>query len=75
MSESHKTQWKERAQNEGPFQSTRDVITKGSRLMYSDTVSHPASEYALHKRQEWTLIENLFNLIKQWESERNDQEI
>ena len=43
--------------------------------MYSDTVSHPASEYALHKRQEWSVIENLFNLIKQWVTERNDQEI
>ena len=67
--------WKEWAQNKGPFQSTRDVITKGSRLMFSDAVSHPASEYALHKRQEWTVIENLFNSIKQWETERNGQEI
>ena len=27
-------------------------LLKGSHLMYSDTVSHPASEYAHHKRQE-----------------------
>lgn len=29
MSEFHKTQWKKRAQNKGPFQSARDVIAKG----------------------------------------------
>ena len=43
--------------------------------MYSGTVSHPAAEYAHHKRQEWTVIENLFDLIKQRETERNGQEI
>lgn len=69
----HKTQWKKRAQNKGPFQSTRDVIAK--ELMYRDTVSHPACEYAHRKRQEWTVIENLFNLIKERDTERNGQEI